>query len=266
MSKVSVRGVDLACELDGEGPTVIWGHGLSSSRARERLFPLIDWDAVQGIRLLRYDARGHGESGFTTGANDYAWSELAADQLALADASGIDRYLAAGASMGTGTALHVAVAAPERITALLLVIPPTAWETRRAQVGVWEQMAQTAESGGVEALIEAMAERPPPDPLVDRPGWREAAAAAMRSADSTRMAGVMRGAGAADLPRPEALAALGELPVLIQAWSGDPGHPVSTAERLAELLPGARLSVATTWHELTTWTEEAADFCRLHGG
>ena len=36
-------------------------------------------------RLIRYDARGHGESGATADPADYAYPSLAADQLALAD-------------------------------------------------------------------------------------------------------------------------------------------------------------------------------------
>jgi hypothetical protein len=42
-------------------------------------------------RLIRYDARGHGDSGATADPADYAYPSLAADQLALADALGLGR-------------------------------------------------------------------------------------------------------------------------------------------------------------------------------
>ncbi len=73
------------------------------------------------------------------------------------------------------------------------------------------------------------------------------------------MAAVFRGAAHADLPGPDAVATIAA-PTLILAWSGDPGHPVSTAERLADLLPNAELSVASTLGELFAWTDRVADF------
>ena len=50
------------------------------------------------------------------------------------------------------------------------------------------------------------------------------------------------------------------MPALILAWTGDPTHPVSTAEELAELLPSATLQLATTSEDLATWTDHLVDF------
>ncbi|MEO6126033.1 MAG: alpha/beta hydrolase, partial [Ilumatobacteraceae bacterium] len=99
-----VRDVNLANEMSGTGPTLVWGHGLSSSMAKEDLFGLLDWPTVRHVtNLLRYDARGHGESGSTAEPMDYHWRNLALDQLALADALDIGSYIAGGASMGCAT-------------------------------------------------------------------------------------------------------------------------------------------------------------------
>jgi hypothetical protein len=51
-----------------------------------------------------------------------------------------------------------------------------------------------------------------------------------------------------------------EIPVLVLAWAGDPGHPVSTAARLAEVLPHARLEVAETPAQRLMWGALAAQF------
>lgn len=260
---VAVRGTELAFDISGSGRDVVWGHGLSSNRAHEDDFRWFDWARLADTcRLLRYDARGPGESGYTSDPASYSWSELAADQLALADALGIGHYVAAGASMGCGTALHAAVAAPDRIDALLLVVPPTAWETRQERVQIWAELAALIETQGADALIEAMAAVPQADPVADHAMWRDAFARNIKSTDLARLAGVFRGAGTADLPTREQITKI-TAPTLILAWSGDPAHPLTTAEALADLLPAAQLSVASTWEDLGQWTDKALAF--LHG-
>jgi len=251
----SIRGAALSTDRSGEGPTFVWGHGLTSSRAGEDAFPLVRWDDVRRVAdVLRYDARGHGESELTNDPVDYGWDALALDQLALCDEVGIDEAIVGGASMGAATALHVATAAPERVRALILMIPPTAWETRAAQASVYEQMASVVESAGVEPLIAASADVPPPDPFVADGGWKERRADTLRSADPARLAGVFRGAAGADLPPREAVAAI-TCPTLILAWSGDPGHPVSSGEQLHGLINGSTLHVASTLDQLESWTD-----------
>ncbi len=190
----------------------------------------------------------------------YAWSELARDQLALADSLGIGVYTAAGASMGCATALWAAVHDPARITALVLAIPPTAWETRAEQRNAYEAGARLVEQGRLDEYVDASMSTPPPDPLLPIADlYREGYAAAMRAADPVRLARVFRGATTADLPPPDAVAALDQ-PTLILAWTGDPGHPMSTAERLAELMPQSRLVAASTFGELRGWTDAAIEF------
>lgn len=257
---VTVRGAELDADRSGRGPTLVWGHGLTSSRAGEDAFPLVDWALVrEGADVLRYDARGHGESAFTDDPDDYAWSALAHDQLELCDALDINRAIGGGASMGAATALHVATTAPARVRALVLMIPPTAWETRAAQAGVYGQMADVIDAAGVEPLIVASADVAPPDPFLADGGWKERRAETLRSADPVRLAGVFRGATGADLPDRDAVAAI-ECPTLILAWSGDPGHPVSSAEQLHDLIDGSSMHVASTLAQLETWTDRMIDF------
>ena len=238
----------------------MWGHGLTSSRAEEDDGTIIDWPAVtRRTRVLRYDARGHGESGLTSEPVAYGWDRMALDQLELAATTGVGVYVAAGASLGAATALHAAVAAPERIVGLVLVIPPTGWETRAAQTDIYEQMARLVERAGVEPLIEAAAALPTPDPFAGRSEWDERRERSMRAADPTRLAAIFRGAATANLPPRDLVEAI-TVPTLVLAWSGDPGHPVSSAEALVELMPHAQLSVAATWDDLRGWTDRLLRF------
>jgi pimeloyl-ACP methyl ester carboxylesterase len=68
---------------------------------------------------------------------------------------------------------------------------------------------------------------------------------------------VLRGAASSDLPDPDALRAL-DVPALVLAWSGDPGHPVATAEVLAEVLPRATLHVADDLGSVLAWPDRVA--------
>jgi pimeloyl-ACP methyl ester carboxylesterase len=161
--------------------------------------------------------------------------------------------------MGCGTALHAALLAPERIEALLLVIPPTAWETRRERADTWAQVSAVIEAKGVEPFIATTAAMPEPDPFVGRPERRQAHERHLRATDPMRLAGVFRGAATADLPPRDAIRTIA-VPTQILAWSGDPAPPETTATQLGELMPQAQLSVARTWDELQTWTERVGAF------
>lgn len=261
MATTAVRGVELAYDVAGLGlPTMIWGHGLTSSRAAEDERPLLDFAELRRHhRLVRYDARGHGGSGPSSDPAASSWAALALDQLDLADQLGIDRYVAGGASMGCGTALHAAVAAPGRVLGLVLVIPPTAWETRRERADIWAQAADVVADKGVEPFIAASAAMPQPNPHAGHPEWRDAMDRNLRATSAARLSAVLRGAATADLPPRDAIATI-TVPCTVLAWSGDPAHPVSTAEQLVDLLPRAELSVADTWDELQTWTSQVAAF------
>ena len=261
---VKIRGAMIAFDRSGEGPTFVWGHGLTSSRAGEDQLAMIDWTVLRSkADVVRYDARGHGESSLTGDLDAYGWDELAGDQLGLCDELGIQRAVFGGASMGAATALHAAVLAPDRVSALVLVIPPTAWETRAGQVDLYRQMADVIEAAGPEPVITAGADVPSPDPFVPAPGevdeWKGRRAVTLRTTEPERLARIFRGAAQADFPTREAISAI-SCPTLILAWSGDPGHPVSSAEQLHDLIGGSSLSVASTKGELATWTGRVADF------
>ena len=125
---VRVRGVHFNLRDSGGGDgrlPFVWGHPLTSSMAREDEHGVFDWwSATEGRRTIRYDARGHGATTATRHAADYRWTNLAHDQMELLDTLEVDRVVLGGASMGAATALHSACFRPQRVAALVLVIPP----------------------------------------------------------------------------------------------------------------------------------------------
>jgi 3-oxoadipate enol-lactonase len=264
MPDVDLRGARLSYNIVGngdlDGVPFVWGHGLTSSRADEDVLPLIDSAVIARQRqVLRYDARGHGLSSDLDEPAEGDWAALARDQIALIDHIGWSDVVLGGASMGTATALHSALALGDRLRGLVLVIPPTAWETRAAQVDLYEQMAAAVDREGTAVLAAGARATPPPDPFVDDGTWLERRLSVLESADPKRLAAVFRGAGTADLPTPERLRTI-TAPALVLAWSGDPGHPAGTAERLGELLPNSSVVISSTRDDLDTWTSRCAAF------
>ncbi|MGR6971183.1 alpha/beta fold hydrolase [Streptomyces cynarae] len=255
------NGTDLAYESTGEGPLAVHAHGLLLSRQAEADLGLFGWAAVEalpGRRFVRYDARGHGESGDRPHADDYTYPRFADDLLALMDHLDGGRPVAGmGGSLGCATVLTAAVRAPERFDRLVLMIPPTAWETRPAQAELYRGLADVTEKEGMEGFAAALAGAPVPESLVGAPGYPPRSP----GAHPGTLPALLRGAAASDLPAREEIARLAQ-PALVLTWSGDPGHPVSTAEQLAELLPDARLHVSHDPTDIATWDERIADFLR----
>jgi 3-oxoadipate enol-lactonase len=239
---LDVGGATLSYDVqDGTEPTIVGLHGLTASRANDAAGGVFVWDdlVATGRRVVRYDARGHGRSTGSDDPADYAWSHLADDLVRLLDVVSPDAAVDAfGMSMGVGTLLHAVTREPDRFRRLALVIPPTAWETRAGQGDVYRQMADVVERDGVAALA-AGADAMEPLPILADGDWDVVLPPDIRT---ELLPTIMRGAALTDLPAPKSIAAIRK-PVLLRPWEGDPGHPVSTAERLHELIPGSVLEV-----------------------
>jgi pimeloyl-ACP methyl ester carboxylesterase len=83
-------------------------------------------------RVVTFDGRGNGRSDRPAEAAAYADAEFAADAIAVLDATGTDRAVAAGLSMGAGYAVRLAVDHPSRVLGLVLF---------GASIPVWDREA-----------------------------------------------------------------------------------------------------------------------------
>jgi len=252
-----IAGAEIASSDRGSGPLTVYAHGLTASRAVDQRLGWMDWSPLvaSGRRLIAYDARGHGASGGSPASELYTWPHLAGDLLDLLDAWGAQNPVSAiGSSMGTGTILHAALRAPERFDRLVLTAPPTAWETRAAQAGMYLTAADMVDQRGIGFFAELAGQAPRPAVFADLAEYPPTP-----DVPADLLPSVLRGAAASDLPDRDALRGVVQ-PTLILAWADDPGHPVSTAERLADLLPDARLEVAHTPADLRRWGDLAAAF------
>ena len=138
--------VELAVRRRGEGIPFVWGHSLMGSMRVEDQARLWDWGVVERqVEVVRYDARGHGNSDGSYNPLDYCWDRMAADMLAVATSVAAERrcarFMLGGISMGAATALQAAVQQAAQVAALVLVLPPTAWETRPRQSAIYRRLA-----------------------------------------------------------------------------------------------------------------------------
>ena len=261
MAVFAVPGALLDTEVSDEGGhPVVQLHGLTSSRARDRLLDLDLGRGLSGTRLLRYDARGHGRSTGRKEPTDYTWSRLAEDLLALLDdVFPGEKVHGVGPSMGCGTLLHAAVMDPGRFCSFTLMVPPTAWETRAARADAYRAQADFVEQEGFEAFVAAGRLNP-------RPPAQAGSPETVPQVTEELLPWVLRGAALANFPDRADVARI-DLPTTILAWTDDPAHPLSTAEALVQLMPDATLRVAATPEQLQTWPQVLArDVARATAG
>lgn len=259
---VDVPHARLAYDEHGEGPTVIVAHGMVRSREIDRRASISAWDSLadHGFRVVAYDARAHGESTGRPVDDDYRWQQLADDLLTLADAvSPNEPVHAVGTSMGTGTILHALTQRPERFRSVALSAPPTAWNTRRPQGRLYASTATRAEQmTSAQFTLAWMSGKPAPI-------FTGTAIAQPPSVAIDLVPAVFRGCALSDVPTDEALTGI-DTPALVLAWATDPAHPLSTAQRLAELLPHASSSTAHDVDAIRRWPGQAAAFFNEHPG
>ena len=117
-------------ELAGEGPLLVFCHGLTGNL--EQVRELIG--SISGIRQLFWDARGHGQTTPAGPAEGFAFDAFARDLEALLDHLAIERAVIGGVSMGAAVSTRFAIRNPDRVGGLILVRP--AWLTEPLPEGL----------------------------------------------------------------------------------------------------------------------------------
>ncbi len=252
MPSVRVRGVDLQWQEWGRGPTLVVAHGLLGSvelagRFGDPPAALAD----HGLRVVAYDARGHGRSGWTTREDDYRWASHAADLAGLLRGLGLRRASLLGGSMGAGSALLVALEHPELVERLVLVAPPpfgaalgVARRTFLPLAFLYGLLGARATARVVTALpsVKRLQRQNPRNDLLSffASQRREAIVPAIR--------GLLRERD----PLPLARFAEIEHETLVFVHPGDPIHPLASGELLEKQLRRVRVHAAPS---ATHWVE-----------
>jgi pimeloyl-ACP methyl ester carboxylesterase len=141
----------LYVESDGDGPVVVLAHGLGGSA---RNFGPQMRSLRDAYRVVRYDARGHARSMAPHEADAYTPEAFVADMRRVGDEASTAPFVAGGLSMGAGIALRLALAAPERVRALLLCAFPAGADDPDGFAAKARDFADTIERDGFEAAGE----------------------------------------------------------------------------------------------------------------
>ncbi|HEU4658051.1 MAG TPA: alpha/beta fold hydrolase [Capillimicrobium sp.] len=193
--------------------------------------------AVGDRPVVAPDLRGHGAA---RAARPIDTAALVTDVLALAPPG---RFSLAGYSMGGRLALHVALAAPERVAGLGLVSTTAGLDDgaeRAARRAADDRLADDIERDGIEAFAERWAALPLWD---GQPAAvREAAQRERLTQDPAGLAASLRGFGTGAME--PVWGRLGELamPAVVVVGERDAKFR-AIGDRLAAGLPGARLVV-----------------------
>ena len=192
------------------------------------------------FRVLRYDARGHGQSSMPDGP--YRIADLGRDVLALLDALGLGRVHFCGLSMGGLVGQWLALHAPERLHRLVLCNTAAKIATAEA----WNARIDQVQREGLGSLCEGVAARWfTPDFRAAQPA---AAARVMEVFGRTPPAGYAACCAAVrDADFRTRLAAVGT-PTLVVAGAADAATTVAEATELQAAIPGAQLVVLEAAH------------------
>jgi 3-oxoadipate enol-lactonase len=230
-----VNGTSIYYELQGptHGPVLALCHSLGTdSSLWDRQIAATE-DAFGGIRVLRYDVRGHGRS--FVGEANVSVQLLASDFLALLDQLGIERVDFAGVSIGGLVGQWLGSSAPDRISHLVL-------SNTAAQIGtteMWNTRIATVTERGLAAIAEAAIGRAFSSVFIERE--RETAERFRRLLLDTPVAGYVSACEAirdADL-RP--LARNIAVPTLVVAGDIDPVTTTEDATWLVDNIPSATM-------------------------
>jgi 3-oxoadipate enol-lactonase len=228
MPHASLNGQNLYYDdTGGDGPAVILAHGLLMDH--EMFAPQVA-ALRDSYRVITWDERGFGLTEFD--GQPFTYWDSAGDCLALLDHLGIDRAVVGGMSQGGFLSLRVALLAPERVRALILLDTQAGVEDP-AIVPMYDAMRdQWLSEGPVDELTAGVAGIIIGDPAVN-PTW--IAKWQQRPKD------LFEQPYATLMTRDDITDRLGEItcPALVVHGTEDSAIPMAKADALAAALVGA---------------------------
>jgi len=222
------------------GLAVVFHHGMGGDLSQ----PLGLLAELRVSRLIAPDARGHGASSYLTHTADANFDLLADDVIRLADQLGLQRFVAAGISLGAGVSLNLALRYPDRIEALILARP--AWLDRPLET--WKQeiyaaiaeLVETEDAADAATLLSAREDFQKLD--VEFPATGSSLRGQLTRPQAKQSTAVLRGFPQV-APSPDASAwSRIAVPTLVIAHRDDPFHPYDVGAEHARLIPGAKLA------------------------
>ncbi len=216
----------------GAGPAVMLVHAGIADRRMWRSY--LPWLAGEGWHAIAPDLPGFGEHALPASGDPPApWDDLRDVLNELA----VDRAVIVGCSFGGAVALRLAVTAPERVRALVVISAPApGLEPSPHLEAAWTAESEALERGDLDAATDAvLAAWLAPDAPAE---LRDLVAAMQRQAYELDPEGAMPEPPDPLEEHPERLRAV-DVPALIAAGENDMPDFLWSARELAETLPQA---------------------------
>jgi 3-oxoadipate enol-lactonase len=254
--KLKANGIDINYEIEGDGPVVTFSHSLACNLGM--------WDeqvrALKGrYRVLRFDTRGHGQSGAPAGA--YTLEQLSDDLKALLDGLGITATHFVGLSMGGMIGQVFALKHPAMVQSLVLCDTTSRYPAAAAPI--WEDRIKAVGAKGMEPMVAPTLERWFTAPFrARRRDLMERVGAMIRSTPAPGYIGCCHA-----IPKINVTERLRDVrcPALVIVGEEDPGTPVEMARDIHAALPAAELAILSRASHLSN-LEQPEEFNRVLGG
>lgn len=222
--------------------SIVLLHGFSGThRAWDRVEALLDRETYLPIAI---DLPGHGTA--ADAPRPITFAAAVSHVLACAP----PRFALCGYSLGGRVALHVALAAPERVSRLLIIAANPGIEDERQRAE--RRAADRALADGLESEpLEDFIERWRTQPLfaADPPEVGALAREDQRRNRPDALAAVLRGLGAGEMQ--PVWDRLGELRMPVGILVGERDQKfVAIGRRMADAIPGSRLQIVSGGHGL----------------
>ena len=256
MSFMNKDGVRIHYEIEGreDAPVLVLSNSLGTDLGMwAPQMPAL----LQHFRVLRHDARGHGQSDVAPGP--YTIAQLGGDVLALMDQLGIARAHFCGLSMGGMIGMWLGTHHASRLNRLVLC-------NTAAKIGThdtWNPRIAKVEAEGMASVV---------DTVLDRwftPGFRQRAPEQVAVVRDMLLRTAPTGynancAAVRDMDQRAEVTSI-SVPTLVIAGTHDGSTPAADGRAVADAIPGARyveLDAAhlSNWEQTEQFTEALVGF------
>jgi 3-oxoadipate enol-lactonase len=239
MPMIDVEGCRLFVDVQGpdDAPVLMLSNSLGTTHRM--------WDDqvkpfTEHFRLVRYDRRGHGQSGCPKGP--YTMERLGRDVIAILDALGIEKMNWCGLSMGGMVGMWLGAKAPERIDKLILSNTSAYYPDKTP----WNDRIKFVREKGLDAIVAPNMER-----WFTKEFRERSPKAIQRMTDmflSTPLEGYIGCCEAVrDMDHRELLKDI-KAPTLVIAGRHDPATPVEAGEAIRKGIPRAAMTLIDAAH------------------
>jgi 3-oxoadipate enol-lactonase len=239
MTTIDADGCPIHVEVEGRerAPVLMLSNSLGTTLHmwEDQVKPF-----TEHFRLVRYDRRGHGQSGVPRGP--YTMERLGQDALAIMDGLGLETVNWCGLSIGGMVGMWLGANAPQRLDKLILSNTACYMPAR----DLWDERIKTARERGMAPLVEATLER------WFTKGFREGAPATIARMRAMVLSTPPEGYASCgeairDMDQRESITRI-PVPTLIIAGRHDPATTIESAEFIRDRITGASIAVLEAAH------------------